>query len=120
MPAESRYGVFEIGMNHPGEIVPLTAMVRPDIALITTVEPVHIEHFASLSAIADAKGEIFSGLSTGGTAIINRDNPNYRGCSPMRMPRRRGGSLRSVSMRRRMSAPFASSCGPISRWWTRW
>ncbi|MHC2000540.1 UDP-N-acetylmuramoylalanyl-D-glutamyl-2,6-diaminopimelate--D-alanyl-D-alanine ligase [Methylobacterium sp. CM6241] len=77
MPAESRYGVFEIGMNHPGEIVPLTAMVRPDIALITTVEPVHIEHFASLSAIADAKGEIFSGLSTGGTAIINRDNPNY-------------------------------------------
>ncbi len=77
MPADSDYGVFEIGMNHPGEIVPLTAMVRPDIALITTVEPVHIEHFASVSAIADAKGEIFSGLSVGGTAIINRDNPNF-------------------------------------------
>lgn len=77
MPETSRYGVFEIGMNHPREIVPLTAMVRPDIALITTVEPVHIEHFASLSAIADAKGEIFSGLSAGGTAVINRDNPNF-------------------------------------------
>ena len=77
MPAESRFGVFEIGMNHGAEILPLTAMVRPDVALITTVEPVHIEHFHSLSAIADAKGEIFSGLKPGGLAVINRDNPNY-------------------------------------------
>lgn len=77
MPAESRFGVFEIGMNHGAEILPLTAMVRPDVALITTVEPVHIEHFHSLSAIADAKGEIFSGLKPGGVAVINRDNPNY-------------------------------------------
>ena len=77
MPADTAFGVFEIGMNHPREIVPLTAMVRPDIALVTTVEPVHIEHFASLSAIADAKGEIFSGLKPGGTAILNRDNPSY-------------------------------------------
>jgi len=77
MPADAAYGVFEIGMNHGGEIVPLTAMVRPDIALVTTVEPVHIEHFASLSAIADAKGEIFSGLRPGGTAILNRDNPQF-------------------------------------------
>ena len=77
MPAESRFGVFEIGMNHGAEILPLTAMVRPDVALITTVEPVHIEHFRSLSAIADAKGEIFSGLKPGGVAVINRDNPNY-------------------------------------------
>ncbi|KQO71109.1 UDP-N-acetylmuramoylalanyl-D-glutamyl-2,6-diaminopimelate--D-alanyl-D-alanine ligase [Methylobacterium sp. Leaf89] len=77
MPAQTQFGVFEIGMNHGGEIVPLTAMVQPDIALITTVEPVHIEHFASVSAIADAKGEIFSGLKAGGTAILNRDNPHY-------------------------------------------
>ncbi|WP_336487884.1 UDP-N-acetylmuramoylalanyl-D-glutamyl-2,6-diaminopimelate--D-alanyl-D-alanine ligase [Methylobacterium nigriterrae] len=77
MPAATRYGVFEIGMNHPAEILPLTAMVRPDVALITTVEPVHIEHFRSLSAIADAKGEIFSGLKPGGVAVINRDNPNF-------------------------------------------
>lgn len=77
MPQDTRYGVFEIGMNHPAEIVPLTAQVRPDIALITTVEPVHIEHFASVSAIADAKGEIFSGLEPGGVAIINRDTATF-------------------------------------------
>ncbi|MCY1644335.1 UDP-N-acetylmuramoylalanyl-D-glutamyl-2,6-diaminopimelate--D-alanyl-D-alanine ligase [Methylorubrum sp. SL192] len=77
MPEDTRFGVFEIGMNHGAEILPLTAMVRPDVALITTVEPVHIEHFRSLSAIADAKGEIFSGLKPGGVAVINRDNPNY-------------------------------------------
>ncbi|WP_375464656.1 UDP-N-acetylmuramoylalanyl-D-glutamyl-2,6-diaminopimelate--D-alanyl-D-alanine ligase [uncultured Methylobacterium sp.] len=77
MPADTRFGVFEIGMNHAREILPLTAQVRPDVALVTTVEPVHIEHFASLSAIADAKGEVFSGLAAGGIAIINRDNPSF-------------------------------------------
>ena len=77
MPEGTRYGVFEIGMNHAHEILPLTAQVRPDVALVTTIEPVHIEHFPSLSAIADAKGEIFSGLGPGGVAVINRDNPNY-------------------------------------------
>ena len=77
MPEGSRFGVFEIGMNHPAEIVPLVAQVQPDVALVVTVEPVHIEHFASLSAIADAKGEIFSGLSAGGIAVINRDNPSF-------------------------------------------
>ena len=77
MPEATRFGVFEIGMNHAAEILPLAAQVRPDVALITTVEPVHIEHFPSLSAIADAKGEIFSGLAPGGVAVINRDNPNF-------------------------------------------
>jgi UDP-N-acetylmuramoyl-tripeptide--D-alanyl-D-alanine ligase len=77
MPRAARYGVFEIGMNHAAEIVPLTAQVRPDIALITTVEPVHIEHFPSLAAIADAKGEIFAGLQTGGVAILNRDVQHF-------------------------------------------
>ena len=76
MPANARFGVFEIGMNHPGEILPLTAMVRPHVALVTTIAPVHIEHFASLDAIADAKGEIFTGLEPGGTAIINADQPH--------------------------------------------
>jgi UDP-N-acetylmuramoyl-tripeptide--D-alanyl-D-alanine ligase len=77
MPRNTEYGVFEIGMNHPFEILPLTSMVRPHVALITTVEPVHLEHFRSISAIADAKGEIFSGLLPGGTAILNRDNPHF-------------------------------------------
>jgi UDP-N-acetylmuramoyl-tripeptide--D-alanyl-D-alanine ligase len=77
MPKDSRYGVFEIGMNHAGEITPLVAMVRPHVAIVTTVAPVHIEHFDSVEAIADAKAEIFSGLEKGGVAIVHRDIPQY-------------------------------------------
>ncbi len=77
MPADTAFGVFEIGMNHPFEILPLTGMARPHVAVITTVEPVHLEHFRSVAAIADAKGEIFAGLLPGGTAILNRDNPQF-------------------------------------------
>jgi UDP-N-acetylmuramoyl-tripeptide--D-alanyl-D-alanine ligase len=77
MPRESAFGVFEIGMNHPYEILPLTAMVRPQVALVTAVEPVHIEFFRSIWGIADAKGEIFAGIESGGTAVINRDTPYF-------------------------------------------
>ena len=77
MPQSARYGVFEIGMNHAGEIDPLSRMVQPHVALITTVEAVHLEFFPSVEAIADAKAEIFSGLLPGGVAVINRDNPHY-------------------------------------------
>jgi UDP-N-acetylmuramoyl-tripeptide--D-alanyl-D-alanine ligase len=74
MPKATRFGVAEIGMNHAGEITPLTGMVRPHVAIITTVAPVHLEFFPSIEAIADAKAEIFSGLEPGGLAIINRDS----------------------------------------------
>ena len=77
MPADTLFGVFEIGMNHAGEITPLTKLVRPHVAIITTVEAVHLEHFASVEDIAEAKAEIFAGLEPGGTAIINRDNPYF-------------------------------------------
>ncbi len=77
MPKDADYGVFEIGMNHPGEITPLTKMVRPHVAIVTNVQPVHLEFFKSVEAIADAKGEIFAGLEPGGIAIINRDNPHF-------------------------------------------
>ncbi|WP_072396772.1 UDP-N-acetylmuramoylalanyl-D-glutamyl-2,6-diaminopimelate--D-alanyl-D-alanine ligase [Hyphomicrobium sp. CS1GBMeth3] len=77
MPATTRFGVFEIGMNHAGEITPLVALVRPHVAIITTVEPVHLAQFPSVEAIAEAKAEIFTGLEPGGTAIINRDNPHF-------------------------------------------
>ncbi|MFV3074139.1 UDP-N-acetylmuramoylalanyl-D-glutamyl-2,6-diaminopimelate--D-alanyl-D-alanine ligase [Niveispirillum fermenti] len=76
-PAGSLFGVFELGMNHAGEIGPLSRMVRPDIAIITTVEAVHIEFFASVEHIADAKAEIFEGMDPAGTAILPRDNPHY-------------------------------------------
>lgn len=74
MPRETRFGVFEMGMNHVGEIAALTAQVRPHIAVITWVASAHIENFASEAAIADAKGEIFAGLQPGGTAIIPYDS----------------------------------------------
>jgi UDP-N-acetylmuramoyl-tripeptide--D-alanyl-D-alanine ligase len=77
MPPDTAFGVFEIGMNHAGEIEPLTRMVRPHVAVVTTVEPVHIEFFRSILAIADAKGEVFCGLEPGGTAVINRDNAQF-------------------------------------------
>ncbi len=64
-------------MNHQGEITPLSAMVRPHVAIITTIAPVHLEYFESLDDIADAKAEIFSGLVQGGVAILNRDIAEY-------------------------------------------
>jgi UDP-N-acetylmuramoyl-tripeptide--D-alanyl-D-alanine ligase len=73
MPRDTHYGVFEIGMNHAGEIAPLTRQVRPHVAIVTMVAAVHLEHFPSVGAIADAKGEIFSGLEPGGVAVINGD-----------------------------------------------
>ena len=77
MPASAQYGVFEIGMNHAGEITPLTRLVRPHATVITTVEPVHLEYFPSVEAIAEAKAEIFSGLVPGGTAVLPYDNPHF-------------------------------------------
>jgi UDP-N-acetylmuramoyl-tripeptide--D-alanyl-D-alanine ligase len=77
MPARSRYGVFEMGMNHAGEIAALTAQVRPHVAVVTTIAPAHIENLGSEEAIADAKAEIFGGLEPGGVAIIPADSPHY-------------------------------------------
>ncbi|KPP90461.1 UDP-N-acetylmuramoyl-tripeptide--D-alanyl-D-alanine ligase [Erythrobacter sp. HL-111] len=74
MPARARYGVFEMGMNHAGEIAPLSAHVRPHVALITTIAPAHIENLGSMEAIADEKAQIFTGLMPGGTAIIPADS----------------------------------------------
>ena len=73
MPQSTKFGVFEIGMNHAGEITPLTALVRPHVAIVTTIAPVHLEFFGTLDAIADAKAEIFSGVEPDGAAVINAD-----------------------------------------------
>jgi UDP-N-acetylmuramoyl-tripeptide--D-alanyl-D-alanine ligase len=77
MAAGTAYGVFEMGMNHPGELQPLSYLARPHVAVITTVEPVHKAHFASVEDIADAKAEIFIGIEPGGSAVLNRDNPQH-------------------------------------------
>jgi MurE/MurF fusion protein len=77
MPRDTRFGVFEAGMNHAGEIDGLTRLIRPHIAIVTTVAPVHLGFFRSVEDIADAKAEIFRGLEPGGAAILNRDNTHY-------------------------------------------
>ena len=77
MPREAAFGVFEIGMNHAGEITPLVGMVRPHVAIVTTIAASHLGHFNSLDEIADAKAEIFTGVVPGGTAVINRDTPYF-------------------------------------------
>ncbi|PWR18046.1 UDP-N-acetylmuramoylalanyl-D-glutamyl-2,6-diaminopimelate--D-alanyl-D-alanine ligase [Zavarzinia compransoris] len=77
MPAATRFGVFEMGMNHAGELTPLSRLVRPHIAIVTTVEPAHMAFFESVEAIADAKAEIFAGVPAGGAAVLNRDNRHF-------------------------------------------
>ena len=76
MPHGTDVGIFEMGMNHSGEITPLSEIVRPDIAIITTVQEVHMEHFNAVEEIADAKAEIFRGMNHNGIAILNQDNPH--------------------------------------------
>jgi len=77
LPPEDAYGFFELGMNHAGEIAALTRLVRPHVAVITTIEAAHLGFFPSIEAIADAKAEIFLGLEPGGVAVLNRDNPYF-------------------------------------------
>ncbi|WDR05326.1 UDP-N-acetylmuramoyl-tripeptide--D-alanyl-D-alanine ligase [Devosia rhodophyticola] len=74
MPAETLYGVFELGMSAAGEIEPLSRLVRPNIAVITTIAPAHLEAFESIEGIAAAKAEIFLGLEPNGTALLNADH----------------------------------------------
>src|SRR6266550_3102330 len=76
-PESARYAVFEIGMNHAGEIKPLVRLVRPQVAIVTAIAPVHLEFFGTLEAIADAKAEIFLGLEPGGAAVLNADNMQF-------------------------------------------
>jgi len=73
MPADTDFAVIEIGMNHPGEIAPLSCMARPHVALITTVAPAHLEAFENIEGIAYEKASIFEGLEPGGVALLNAD-----------------------------------------------
>ncbi|MFN3764792.1 MAG: UDP-N-acetylmuramoylalanyl-D-glutamyl-2,6-diaminopimelate--D-alanyl-D-alanine ligase [Aliihoeflea sp.] len=78
MPAETDYAVFEIGMNHPGEIRPLVKLVRPHIAIVTMIAAAHLGFFRDLEEIATAKAEIFEGVESGGHALINRDDARFK------------------------------------------
>lgn len=85
LPADAKFGVFEIGMSHAGEIKPLVKMVQPHVAIVTMVAGAHLGHFSSLEEIARAKGEIFSGVVSGGQAIINRDDARWNLLAKMAM-----------------------------------
>jgi len=108
LPADAEWAVFELGMNHANEIRPLTTMVRPRVALITTVESVHLEHFPSVEAIADAKAEIFEGLEPGGIAVLPRDNAHFarlaaaaaaRGARVLSFGASEGSDVRAISIK---------------------
>ena len=77
LPRTADFGVFELGMSSPGELAPLSRLVRPHVALVTTVAPVHVEFFDGVEAVAEAKAEIFQGVVAGGAAILPRDNDHF-------------------------------------------
>lgn len=74
---DSSFGVFELGMNHAGEIAPLSRLLRPHVVLVTNVEAVHMEFFPDVSNIAEAKAEIFNGVESGAIAVLNHDNAHF-------------------------------------------
>ena len=74
MQTSTEFGVFELGMNHPGELEPLSRMVRPHAAIITCIAPAHLAYFRNVAEIANAKAEIFRGLEQEGTALLNCDD----------------------------------------------
>ena len=76
MDRDALFGVFEMGMNHKGELAGLTRLVRPHVAIVTAIAPAHRAYFPSDEDIADAKAEIFEGLEPGGTAILPYDSPH--------------------------------------------
>jgi len=75
LESAQRYGVFELGMNHPGELAPLAALLQPRHAVLTRVGPVHIEHFPSEIAIAVEKAELLRALPPSGWAVLAADEP---------------------------------------------
>ena len=91
MPPGSAFGAFEVGMNHAGEIAPLSRLIRPHVAVVTNVEAAHIAFFPSMEAVADAKAEIFEGVEPGGACVLNRDN--------MFFDRLRGAAARRPNLR---------------------
>lgn len=78
LPENCKYAVLEMGMNHAGELSTLTKFAKPDVVVITSIEPVHMEFFGSMESIADAKSEIFEGVVKGGKAVLPFDSPYFQ------------------------------------------
>jgi len=80
LPVEGHhdFAVMEMGMNHPGEIARLTEIADPDIACITNVQAAHLEGVGSIEGVAKAKGELFAGIRSSGTLVVNYDDKRVR------------------------------------------
>ncbi len=113
-PTSVRYAVYEIGMSNPGEIVPLAMMARPDVAIVTTVQPVHLASFPSVDAIADEKASIYDGLPPHGVAVGNADIPTRPACAPTPWRGRPAASSPSAKARGLTCASSPARCTPIS------
>ncbi|WP_024352003.1 UDP-N-acetylmuramoylalanyl-D-glutamyl-2,6-diaminopimelate--D-alanyl-D-alanine ligase [Aurantimonas coralicida] len=107
LPRDARFAIFEIGMNHPGEIRPLVKLVRPHLAIITLIAPAHLGHFRDLDEIAEAKAEIFEGLVSDGTAILNADDPQ---CGPLATMARKAGVTEIRTFGESAGADFRLLC----------
>lgn len=107
-PRDTRFAVLELGMNHPGEIGPLSRLCAPDVALVTTIAPAHLGHFREEAEIADAKAEIFEGLARDGVAILNRDNRWFNRLREAAAPRRVVDFGETAEAARLVSAETAS------------
>ncbi len=99
MEAGARMGVFELGMNHPGELAPLARRLAPNCGLVTAIGPVHIEYFKSLAAIAREKGELLRVLPPNGTAFLSRENIFFKKLAAM-------ADCRVVSVSLRQAADY--------------
>ncbi len=77
MNPQDAFGVFEVGMNHPGELAPLCALLQAQRAIITPIGPVHLEYFESVAAIAEEKATLLAALPEEGQAIVSIDDPWY-------------------------------------------
>ena len=113
LPRDADFAVVEIGMNHPGEIAPLARLTRPDVAMITTIAPAHLEAFESIDAIAREKSDIFIGLQPFGTAIFPSDlkvTPILESAAPAgRISFGEGGDICLTSMRQANGATIVSA-----------
>ncbi len=105
LPQDCDYGIFEIGMNHAGEIRPLVKMVRPHVAIVTLIAAAHLGHFRNLDEIAAAKAEIFEGIEPGGAALLNRDDQRFKLLEPAGQGRRRQADRRLRRERARRLPP---------------
>ena len=105
IPVGTKAGVLELGISHPGEMAPLCAIARPDWGVVTTVGPVHLEFFESVTSIACEKGELLRGLSADGTAVLSLDDPFFgvlRGMASCK--------VRTTSLRKGSGADYILVC----------